>query len=172
MKVRVEVWPLAADSVGIWLLSGNDAWRSRNVPSDDEPHSEVGYLLAENGSSISEAALVHSTSWRVDGPAVYLTYMVVMPTPGLVRDRWADALPVSSALPGAVGKPLTHAPTEAPTPRYIDVLLHGLRHLRFLLDADVTNATALNEDWRTHLAPMEPALAAMYDRHHGMAERR
>lgn len=57
-------------------------------------------------------------------------------------------------------------------PRYIDVLLHGLRHLRFLLDSDATNAAALAEPWPQHLAPLTPALATMYDQHHGMAERR
>ena len=27
MTTRVEVWPVAADELGIWLISGDDAWR-------------------------------------------------------------------------------------------------------------------------------------------------
>jgi hypothetical protein len=167
MKVRVEVWPLAADAAGLWLLS-DDAWRSGNVPADDEPHSEISYLLGDHGV-IDDTGLVHSTSWRVDGPAVILTYLAVVHTPDLVLDAWPDARPVTDDLMKAVGKPPTHAPTEAPAPRYIDVLLHGLRHLRFLMDADATTASAFDANWRRHLEPLEPELARMYDQHHGAA---
>lgn len=168
MKVRVEVWPLAADSAGLWLLSGGDAWRSGNVPSDDEPHSEVLWLLSDGGAR-DDTVLIHSTSWRPDGPAMILTYLVVVQVSGLVLDRWPDAKPVGEPVQRTVGKPPTHAPTEAPEPRYIDVLFHGLRHLRYLLDKDATTAAALDENWRRHLAPLEPELARMYDQHHGAA---
>ncbi len=32
------------------------------------------------------------------------------------------------------GKPLDYEPSKPPTPRHIDVLMHGLRHLRFLIE--------------------------------------
>ena len=165
MAVRVEVWPVAADDLGIWLISGDDAWRTGTVPADNEPHAELEALLHDRGA-LDSAAVLHSTSWRVDGPHVFLTYMAVIRTDDLVRATWPAALPIVAELPDAVGKPPTHAPTEPPAPRYIDVLMHGLRHLRFLLDNDATNAAALPDIWRRHLAPLEPALATMYDEHH------
>ena len=60
---------------------------------------------------------------------------------------------------------------EPPTVRYIDVLHHGLRHLRFLTDPssigfDATIARELDETWQQHLTTFEPAIARMYGRHH------
>ena len=107
--------------------------------ADDEPHSEVEYALSQH-DAVDQAELLHSTSWRVDGPRLVLTYIAVMHIPALARDAWPDAQPVSLDLVNAVGKPLPYTPTEPPTPRYIDVLFHALRHLRFLLDTDATSA--------------------------------
>ncbi|MFI6522185.1 hypothetical protein ACIBF1_42015 [Spirillospora sp. NPDC050679] len=166
MSVRVEVWPVAADSVGLWLVSDGDAWRSGPVPADSEPHAEVEYVLSQHGGS-DKVDLLHSTSWRVDGPAVYLTYMAVVHCSGLVREEWPNALPIGMELFDAVGKPPEHSPVEAPAPRYIDVLLHGIRHLRFLLDNDTANAAAFSDAWRDQLTRIQPAIATMYDRHHG-----
>jgi hypothetical protein len=72
-------------------------------------------------------------------------------------------LPISLDLANAVGKPLPYPPTEPPAPRYVDVLLHGLRHLRFLLDTDTGNSAALDDYWRRHLAALDPALTIMYN---------
>ena len=164
--MRVEIWPLAADDVGIWLLSGDDAWRpSLPVGAASEPHAEVELGLEENGVEKSSVVLVHSTSWRADGPAVVLTYVVVVrPPSGLIRDDWPEARPVSAQLPDAVGKPPVNVPTDPPAPRYIDVLLHAIRHLRFLLDTDSAARDALTGAWRQHLLHLEPALAGMYVR--------
>lgn len=168
MAVWVEVWPIAADEIGIWLLSGQDAWRpALPVAADNEPHADVEMILAEHGI-LGQAPLLHSTSWRCDGPRLVLTYVAVVETSGLVRDGWSDALPVGLELAEAVGRPPTNAAYDAPTPRYIDVLLHSLRHLRFLIDNDATAAEALREPLRTHLISLQPALAGMYgDRHLG-----
>jgi hypothetical protein len=166
MCVRVEIWPLAADEIGIWLLSGDDAWRpSLPVGAASEPHAEVELALSEKAIEKDSVALVHSTSWRTDGPAVVLTYVVVLrPPSGLVRDDWPKARPVSVQLPDAVGKPPVNDPTEPPAPRYVDVLLHAVRHLRFLLDTDSTARDALTGAWCQHLPHLEPALAGMYVR--------
>jgi hypothetical protein len=133
--------------------------------ADNEPHSDVEYLLGENEAQ-SDAVLLHSTSWRVDGPAIVLTYIAVIRCDGLVRDRWANAMPVSSSLTEVVGKPPTNSPIDPPAPRYVDVLMHGLRHLKFLLDTDATNAAALDDTWQRHLAELNPALATMYSERH------
>lgn len=159
MRVRVEVWPLAADEIGLWLVSGDDALRSGNVPSDGGPHAEVERLLAQR---CLQAELLHSTSWRVGGPAIYLTYIAVVATRGRASTAHPTALLVGTPRPGPIVGPLMHGPTDPPAPSRTAVLLHGLRHLRFLLDTDGTVAAVLDRHWRHHLAPLEPALAAMY----------
>ncbi|WP_120317023.1 hypothetical protein [Catellatospora citrea] len=167
MTVQVEVWPVAADEHGIWLLSGQDAWRPATpVPGDSEPHAEVELALTTRGVCLEALRVVHSTSWRTDGPGVMLTYMALVTTRGLVRDGWPEALPLSARVADAVGKPPTNAAVEAPAPRYIDVLMHGLRHLRFLVEHDATASAAMGESWHRHLAEFEPALAGMYSEAH------
>ena len=49
MGITVEVWPLAADKAGIWLLSGGDAWRYGPVWGDGDVHDEVERLLFDHG---------------------------------------------------------------------------------------------------------------------------
>lgn len=119
MTVRVEVWPVAADETGLWLVSGDDALRSAAVPADSEPHAEVEITLARSGL-MDHVTLLHSTSWRVDGPAILLTYVAVVATDDFVRGIWPGARPITVDLADAVGKPPTHAASEPPTPRYID----------------------------------------------------
>lgn len=166
MTARLEIWPVSADSTGIWLVSGTDAWRpSLPVMADTEPHADVELELYRHGAD-QDVMLLHSTSWRVDGPYLTLTYMAVLPNPGVVLDRWKDARPISLPLVEAVGKPPTHSPVEAPAPRHIDVLMHGLRHFRLLMATDATSAAALTEPWPTHLRPLQPALAGLYDQVH------
>lgn len=162
MTTHVEVWPVAADQAGLWLLDERGPWMGGPVMSDDEPHSEVEYVLSEHGG-LSDVLLIHSTSWRVDRRGVLLTYMTVIGVgDDFVSDRWPNARPIGAALMTAVGKPIPHEPTEAPWPDAAHVMFHGLRHLRFLMDHDTANAAALNDHWRTHLAPLTPALARMY----------
>ena len=65
MTTRVEVWPVAADELGIWLISGDDAWRpDLPVMADNEPHFDVELELASHHAKDS-TTLLHSTSWRV-----------------------------------------------------------------------------------------------------------
>ena len=161
MPVIPEVWPVAADALGIWLISGDDAWRTAAVPADSGPHFELDLELFGRGVR-DRVSLMHSTSWRADGPHLVVTYMAVIRADDLVRGTWPAALPVTARLLDVVGKPPGHAPDQPPAPRYIDVLMHGLRHLRFLLDHDPASSAALGETWRRHLAPLTPALAGMY----------
>lgn len=167
MTVRVEVWPVAADEIGLWLISGQEAWQSDNVFADGDLHYEVEFLLAEH--DLTAPAVLHSTSWRPDGTAVVLTYMAVFRIPGYVRDRWPHAVPITPALADTVGRPPTHAATEAPIPRYVDVLFHGLRHLKYLYENDATNEAAMGELWGRHLKPFTPALAGLYSERHQAA---
>ena len=162
MGAVVEVWPVAADATGIWLLSGADAWRSERIPADDEPHSMLDYTLWANGAKYPKFA--HSTSWRVDGPHIVLTYITVIDVDPEepVKDSWPDALPISAELAEAVGPAGAGEALQPPVPRHIDVLLHGIRHLRFLLDTDSTARESLADPWPRHLDGLQPALAGMY----------
>jgi len=163
MAVWLEIWPVAADEHGIWLVSGKDAWRPcLPVASDDEPHAELELELATRGA-LEQATLVHSTSWRAEGQGLTLTYAVVLHRPGLALDGWPEALPIDLPLIEMVGKPIAHRPTDPPTPRHVDVLMHALRHLRLLMAMDASAATALVDPWPRHLQRLQPALAGMYD---------
>jgi hypothetical protein len=161
MGAVVEIWPVAADTEGIWLLSGDDAWRSDRIPADGQPQAEVEYVLWSRGAA-ERTEFAHSTSWRVDGPHIVLTYIAVVSVDELVRDTWPSASPISARLANVVG-PATSGPAlSEPVPRHIDVLFHGIRHLRFLLDTDATAQRALIDPWPRHLARLQPALAGMY----------
>ncbi len=164
MGITVEVWPLAADEAGIWLLSGGDALRWGPVMADGDVHYEVETLLRGHGVDLADVAVIHSTSWRPDEEAVVLTYMAVVRTAGYALETWPQAVPVTAALPQAVGKAPPHGAAEVPIPRLVDVPLHGIRHLKFLAgpDGDAETAAALDGSWRRHLAPLRPALATMF----------
>lgn len=166
MPVVAEGWVVAADRAGLWLISGGDAWRTIPVPSDSGPHFELELELAGHGIEADQVILVHSTSWRADGPQLIVTYMVAVKADDLVRGTWRDARPITAEAAGEVGRPRTHAPDEPPEPSDFHVLMHGLRHLRYLLGTDATSAAALGELWARHLEPFEPALAAMYSERH------
>ncbi len=166
-----EVWPVAADGNGLWLLSGKDAWRTKPstpIGQDSDPHFEVESLLAAGG--VLAPTLVHSTSWRVDGSHIMLTYVAVVGVPeGGVIETWPQAQPFTADVLHVVGPTITHGAAEAPTPRYIDVLAHGVRHLVFLKLYDATAAEALPAEWTPHLARLTPALAGMYSQVHDTA---
>ncbi len=166
MPVIVEGWAVAADRAGLWLVSGGDAWRTAAVPSDSGPHFELELELAAHGIDLDQVALMHSTSWRADGPCLIVTYMVVVKADDLVRGTWRNALPITVRAAGEVGRPRTHAPGEPPEPTDFHVLMHGLRHLKFLLRHDATSAAAMGALWHFHLAAFEPALAGMYSERH------
>lgn len=165
MTVRIEIWPLAADEVGIWLLDGPGAWSPvLPVGAGEDLHAEVDLTLALHGVSRDDLVMVHSTSWRQEGPAVVHTYVAVVGCSGPIRSHWPRSLPVGQKLAETVGRPDWHDPTAAPTPRLADVLYHGLRHLAFLLVTDASNAAALDAagEWRTHLEGLRPTLAGLY----------
>lgn len=133
MIVIAEVWPVAADELGLWLLSGDGPRPSLPVMDDAEPFDYAEMELMQAGMWAT-TKILHSTSWRVDRGDLVVTYLAVVECEGLVRSRWPDALPISVKVADAVGQPPTHAAAEPPTVRYIDVLHHALRHLRFLTD--------------------------------------
>ncbi|MFI7642966.1 hypothetical protein [Nonomuraea sp. NPDC049400] len=159
-SVRVEVWPLMADEDGIWLISGLGAWRTGDI--NCQPHPAVQRLLSGHGVS-DLVRLLHSTSWRAIGGAVVLTYIAVRDHPHEpLSSRWPASLAITRTWAAAAGKPAPHPPAEAPTPRDADVLLHGLRHLRFLAATDTTAYQAMSEQWRSWLEPFTATLSGLY----------
>ena len=108
-------------------------------------------------------AVIHSTSWRPDGPAVVLTYMAVVKVDGYVVETWQDAAPLTAALPAAVGKAPPHGAAEVPVPRWSTSPCTACGTWRSSRPAgDAETAAALDANWRRHLAPLRPALAAMF----------
>lgn len=160
MGIQVELWTVAADKAGIWLL-GDDAWRSDRLAADADVHAEVELLAYQHAPDLA-LSLIHSTSWRQDGPGIVLTYIAIGQAGEHVQDRYPGALPIATGLLAEVGKPNWHEADAPPVPRYIDVLMHAVRHLRFLRDTDASALEAMSGHWRAHLAEFEPALSGMY----------
>lgn len=162
MTVRTEVWPVAADEHDLWLL-GEDAWRP-NLPvsADGDVHAEVELTLAEHGVRGDGLHLLHSTSWRPQGASVMLTYVAVVGVSGRVLNRWPAARPIPPELLATVGRPTPHGAAQVPIPRWIDVLVHGIRHLEFLRRTDLEAARALVGPWVRHLRTLSPAFAGLY----------
>jgi hypothetical protein len=165
--VTLEVWPLAADETGIYLLTGLGPWTAQTAMSaDSSPHDEVLILAYQHGGlKPSDLVYVHSPSWRYDEPRVVLTYVVVINCSGPVVEHWPNAAPIGPVLLQAVGRPIPHEATARPTPRFIDVVAHAVRHIRHELDNNDETAAALSEHWRTHTAELQPALAGLYRGH-------
>ena len=161
----VEVWPFAADSSGIWLISGQDAWWPRvPVPSDSHPNWEVEALLRTH-DVLDSTQLLRSTSWRMDraGARLVLTYAAVVSADEPIVAAWPDASALTADVLRAVGPPKPSAATDPPVVRNIDVVLHCLRHLKFLLDtADSDARSALDGPWPKHLSRLSAVLAGLY----------
>ncbi len=163
MTARVEIYALAADQAGLWSLGGlKTVTPDLPIPADSEPHAEVELAMHRFGLTDDDVLALHSTSWRAEGTSVVLTYMAVVQLDQPARERFPQALPVTLDVAGKVGKPIPHHPAEAPTPRYIDVLMHGIRHLHWLIEHDAPFAAVLTPHWRRALSPLKDILAGLY----------
>lgn len=176
---RVEVWPIAADVAGFWLLGGKRGAWDPGVPTEARlsTHEAVVEVVEAFGADDVTKAL-HSTSWRPDTqPAVdVFTYIACVDAGQAVIDRWPAARPIGRVLLESVGKPYHHDPTEPPLPRFIDVAAHAIRHIRLLtnphcdaFDASTYEAIASlpGEEtgrswWLDHLEGLKGQLAGLY----------
>jgi hypothetical protein len=77
MIVVAEVWPVAADELGLWLLSGDGPRPSLPVMDDSEPFDYAEMELMQAGMWATTKVL-HSTSWRVDRGDLVVTYLAVV----------------------------------------------------------------------------------------------
>jgi hypothetical protein len=93
--------------------------------------------------------LVHSTSWRLDGSRVVLTYVVAVDRPEDLNENLADE-PVARA-------ELARGDAMGPPPEIgvTQVLEHAFRHLAWLVKDDAAVRDAL-PDWVAFLDAYEP----------------
>jgi hypothetical protein len=167
MSVFAEVWPVAADAAGIWLVTG-DRLISDAVGSDNDPWDEGKALLNRHEvTDLGSLVYFHGTSNRPDRGKWIVAHVAVVEGGESVRARFPHALPITSDLMDYVGKPFPHGPTTAPIPRDIDVLLHACAHLSYLVGTNSDFRAALiaagsGGDWLRELSRIEARLAEMY----------
>jgi hypothetical protein len=115
-------------------------------PADRQPGDVV--LAAARRYGLAPL-LVHSTSWRLDGPRVVLTYVVAVERPTELNENLADE-PVERA-------DLARGDAMGPPPEIgvAQVLEHAFRHLSWLVKDDATVRGALPE-WVAFLDRYEP----------------
>src|SRR6266536_5668786 len=125
--VTVEVWPVAADQRGIWLLSGLGPWPSPPVAQgiDNAEHIAAEIELMQHQAR-AETVILHSTSWRSTTVEMVCTFLAVIDCPGRpVRAHWPEALPLDPRVVEVVGSEPTHGAAEPPVVREIGVLRHA-----------------------------------------------
>lgn len=190
----VEVWPIAANAQGFWLLPGDGPWSPTDATAAAwSQHEMAEFLLdthkaaaAGRESANDRTVVLHSTSWRplLDRPWEVFTYIAAVDAGENVIDRWPDARPISRRLLEAVGKPYVHDSTEPPLVRWIDVAAHGLRHFRLLTNpgcdaynavtaADLAGLPGPGEGrswWDVHLDGLKGQLAGLYRPEPGWVE--
>jgi hypothetical protein len=115
-------------------------------PADQQPGEIV--LTAARRYDL-DPLLVHSTSWRLDGSRVVLTYVVAVRTPDVVNENLVDE-PVARA-------DLARGDAMGPPPQIgvAQVLEHAFRHLAWLVKDDAAVRDAVPE-WRPFLEGYEP----------------
>lgn len=98
--------------------------------------------------AIGEPIVVHSTSWRRDRGAVFLSFVVVI-DPALVGSMESE--PVTRT--DLARSQATAAPREI---AHTQVVEHGLRHLAWLVHDDPVVAAELSPAWAAVLADYVP----------------
>lgn len=172
MHVTGEIWPVAADEHGIWLVSGRRPWTTRPFFDDTSFNAEFDGALAEHGAAWPARVGPHGTSCRIDGAFLVTVAVVAFGGAGSVRATWPQAKPIPLEIMAEVGKPPTHPANRVPDEvRQWDALVQALRHLAFQLTpyGDAELADKLDGWWRPHLANWAPVLFRLYDRVHGAA---
>ena len=97
---------------------------------------------------VGDPLLVHSTSWRREGGAVVLTFVVVI-EPALVGSMPSE--PVERA--ELARSEATAAPRDI---AHAAVVEHGLRHLAWLAVDDPVVAETLSDGWKASLRSYVP----------------
>ena len=145
--------PVRAEVFMVWLnidrleLTGPDGavpWILQLAEGED-PVEAVDRIVS---GLVGPPLLVHSTSWRRDGSAVILSFVVVI---GPEQAIGMASAPISRA------ELARSAATRAPgSIGHAQVLEHGLRHLAWLAQDDKVVAERLTGGWRDVLAAYVP----------------
>jgi len=177
----VSVFPVGADELGIYALNPEAPWPWPSPPihaSQDDAypeHTAAQLELIQHCIDLGAVPILHSTSWRAEPLEIVVHYLAVVDVDGMVRESWPHAKPISPRLAEVAGQPKTHAAAAPPEEvRYIDILRHAIRHLRFLTDPDsdgydATIARSLPSSWHPHMPAIRPATAHMFGRIHDVA---
>jgi hypothetical protein len=144
--VQAEVFVVWLDDAGLALTGpcGSAPWLIE-IADAEHPVETVARIVR---STIGEPILVHSTSWRRDGQAVVLTFVVAIES-NLVGTM--ETAPIGRA--DLARSDATAAPRVI---GYEQVLEHGLRHLAWLAADDPVVATELSPSWKIALAGYAP----------------
>ncbi|MGH2455405.1 MAG: hypothetical protein ACRDHD_04015 [Candidatus Limnocylindria bacterium] len=145
--------PVRAEIFMVWLngdhleLAGPDGAVPWIVQLEDVEHP-VGTAQRIVSGLVGPPLLVHSTSWRREGTAVVLSFLVVI---GPQQVGAMQSAPIGrSALARSEA---TRAPARI---GHEQVLEHGLRHLAWLAKDDPVVAENLSDRWRTILLGYTP----------------
>ena len=144
--VTAEVFTVARDGERLVLTGpcGPAPWLIESGNAE-HPLDTVRRIVE---GALPDAMLVHSTSWRFERGAVYLTFVVVI-------DRGSVGEMDSAVIPRAdLARSTAHAAPAAIA--HGQVLEHGLRHLAWLVRDDETVADTLDQGWHDILSGYVP----------------
>jgi hypothetical protein len=144
--VRAEVFViwLNGDDLELTGPCGPAPWLIE-LEATDHPVEIVGELVRDN---VGKPMLVHSTSWRHDGDAVILSFVVAID---------AAALGTMDSAPIPRSELARSTATAAPTLiAYHQVMEHALRHLAWLAVDDPAVSAELPAGWKVALADYVP----------------
>jgi hypothetical protein len=145
--------PVRGEIFLVWLngdrleLTGPDGPVPWIVQLDDVEHPVSAAQRIVNGL-VGEPHLVHSTSWRREGPAELLSFVAVI-SPEQARGMATESIRRSQLARSEA----TSAPSAI---AHAQVLEHGLRHLAWLAEDDEVVASRLSPGWREALADYVP----------------
>jgi len=145
--------PVRGEIFLVWLngdrleLTGPDGPVPWIVQLDDVEHpvESADRIVRE---LVGPPLLVHSTSWRREGAAVLLSFVVVI-GPDQVKGMASAPIPRSELARSEA----TSAPAAI---AHAQVLEHGLRHLAWLAEDDDVVARELSTGWHRALADYVP----------------
>jgi hypothetical protein len=145
--------PVRAEIFMVWLngdrleLTGPDGAVPWVVQLEDTEHP-VEVVERIVAGLVGPPIVVHSTSWRRDGAAVILSFLVA-----ITREQVGDMASAPIGRAELARSEATRAPASI---GHTQVLEHGLRHLAWLVRDDEIVAGRLTDGWRTALADYVP----------------
>jgi hypothetical protein len=143
----LEAVVLFLDEGGIQHLSPHGLQTVRAPWDPDlDPHEVIVDAVAELGLM---PIMVHSTSWRIVGQTIVLTFLVAVEAPARIPDAHAVELVARAEL--ARGRALGPPPEV----HLSQVVEHGLRHFAWLMREDEMIHEAL-ANWSQALSGYEP----------------